>query len=281
MERKFIDIRGTRIAYSDEGEGESVVFVHGFGTFSFTWHYLLEELVKLKIQKRYITLDLKGFGYSAKPNNNKYTPYDQARSLKNFINRLSLRNITLVGHSFGGGVILTMLLLLGARVLISKVILIDSAGYFQKLPSFIERLRIPILNRLMLYVSNSSLLFQWVLEDVFYDKTKIKKELVYEYAKILDLPKAQESLLRSAKKISLDDTLKLEKMFQKIDVPTLIIWGEKDRIIPLGYGYRFKRDIPNAQLAVIPRCGHAPQEECPKECAKFIAKFLKKKFSSP
>ena len=64
--------------------------------------------------------------------------------------------------------------------------------------------------------------------------------------------------------------------YKKIRVPTLIIWGQEDKVVPLEGGRNFKRDIPDAELAIFPSCGHIPQEEEPLETRRLIQDFLKK-----
>jgi pimeloyl-ACP methyl ester carboxylesterase len=273
VDHKLLEINGVTIAYHDHGKGQPVVLVHGYGTFSFSWTYLLEKIPK---NRRYITLDLQGFGYSEKPSNIDYSPYAQAKLLTTFINQLNLENVVLIGHSFGGAIILLALFSPDRKVAVSGLILIDSAGYYQQLPGFLKKLRIPLLSSIGIRLISEWTMTQWTLNEVFYDRSKIRDELVQEYSKILKLPGAKKSFLKSARQVlpkreALDE---LQANFKRISVPTLLIWGQEDKVIPVENAYKFQKDIPHAELRIITNCGHAPQEECPGETINLIENYL-------
>jgi len=277
-EYEFIAINGLNIAYRQQGQGRPVVLVHGFASFSYTWLSLVKLLPS---GFRYIALDLKGFGHSDKPHDKAYSAYDQAGILAEFINKLNLDNAIIIGHSFGG--ITSLLAVLSGRIKnpVGGLVLIDSVAYFKHMPDFIAKLRIPVANMLELELIPSRKLVRQVLEEVFYDKSKITEDMINEYAECLSLPDAKISLVRSASQFVSEDMKHVHEKFNQIDIPTLIISGVDDRLIPVQESYCLKRDLQRVELKVIPQCGHSPQEECPDETAKIVREFLKNSGSNP
>ncbi len=266
-------IDGVNIAYREQGEGRPVVFVHGFASFSYTW---LSLVMLLPFNLRYIALDMKGFGGSDKPDDELYSARDQANILVEFINRLGLDDVIIVGHSFGGIVSLFSILSKKIKNKVSGLILIDAEGYFEHMPDFIAKLRIPVANKFGLEFMSAHTLVKQVLEEVFYDHSKITEKMIAKYVEYLSLPHAKQSLIQSAYQFVSEDMRHAHEKFSQIDTPTLVISGAEDRVIPINESYHFKRDLPHVTMEVIYECGHSPQEECPEETAALITKFLSK-----
>jgi len=273
-----ITINGINIAYRQQGQGRPVVFVHGFASSSYTWLSLVKLLPPTF---RYIALDLKGFGRSDKPRDKAYSAYDQADILTEFINKLNLDNAIIIGHSFGGMVSLLAVLSGRIKKSIGGLVLIDSVAYFKHMPEFIAKLRIPVVSMLELELLSSRKLVRQVMEEAFYDKLKISEEMINEYTQYLNLPGAKTSLIRSAAQFISEEMKHVHEKFSQIDIPTLIISGVDDRLIPVQESYYLKRDLQHVELKVIPQCGHSPQEECPGETAKIVLEFLEKSESNP
>ena len=102
-ETNYFEYNNSKIWYLDKGSGNTFIFVHGFASSSYTWRYLEKYYSK---QNRVICLDLKGFGQSSKPHDESYSIKDQSEILLKFIQTKNLHNVTMVGHSFGGAVVL-------------------------------------------------------------------------------------------------------------------------------------------------------------------------------
>lgn len=269
-EYKYILINNINIAYTDRGTGRPIVFVHGFASFSFTWFKLIENLPP---DYRFVTLDLKGFGYSEKICND-ISPFNQSIIVKEFIKKLDLTNVILVGHSMGGEISILSLFDESFRKKVSALILIDSAGLFKKMPGFVEEVSTFSPDNPILNIINDKELTLYVLLQIFYDKDKISKETLSEYSKLLSLKNYKNCLISAAKYIGIANEKFFRKKIQQLLIPSLVIWGEKDEIIKVGDAYIFRDDL-NAELVIFPECGHSPQEEMPIETAAVISKFLK------
>jgi len=272
-EYKSITIDNINIAYREQGRGRPVLFVHGFASSSHTWLPLIKLL---PAGPRYIALDLKGYGRSAKPEDKKYSAYDQAKILAAFINELELDKPVLIGHSFGGIVSILSLLTDRLKKPVAGLILINPVAYFKRVPQFIKTLRPPLGNILSLTRLVPRVLVRQVLEEVFYDHSKITQELIDDYLKNLLSPEAKKSLVMSAAQFVFKDLKRPKVKFDQIHIPALILSGADDGVISIEESYSLKRDLPQAELKTIPMCGHSPQEECPEETATFVSGFLEK-----
>lgn len=265
--------RPVDLYYETHGSGNSIIFLHGLGGSLYTWRYLVGPF---EPHYRLILFDLKGAGKSPKPYDHNYSMFDQGELIYQFILQNGLRNVTLVGHSFGGGVALLVALKLGKYdpQRLSRLILIDSVAYPQKLPGVIRMLRIPWLGALGLYLIPDKTKVSNMLETIYFDVSKITPTDVEAYATPLSAPGAKFALRQTAKQIIPDNMEEIIGMYPRINVPTLIIWGQEDRIIPVENGVRLHNDIKNSQLVIIDRCGHDPPEEKPEKVIEIMQKFL-------
>ncbi len=256
--------------YEIHGEGDPVLFLHGFGANNYTWN----KVYPLISSKKLILLELKGHGRSDKPIDGKYSVHDQAELVLNFIARHDLKNLVLVGHSFGGGVALVTALKLQSQGRgLNGLILIDSAGYRQKFPFFMAVLRTPLVGRLPLLLSDE-FGTRKVLEEAYFDSKKITEETIKAYAEPLKLPGAKYALRQTVLSLPPADIDDLEKSYPTIQVPTLLIWGREDKVVPLELGERLNQAIRGSELVIIDQCGHMPQEEWPDKVGEEIQKFL-------
>jgi len=268
---KYIDINGVSIAYTDSGSGRTILLVHGFASFSFTWQKMLEFFPE---NVRIVTIDLKGFGYSEKLCDDHLSPFDQSRILDQFIQELDLNDFFLVGHSMGGAISLLGLFNPEIEARVSKLVLIDTAGLFQKIPDFIDDLTVMSPHNPLVRLSDEDLIARMVLEQTYFDKKKITGELIKEYADVLRLKNAKECLIGSAKQIAIANIRSFHKKMAALKLPALLIWGEEDKIIDLEDAFLFFHDLSNAKLKIIPECGHNPQEEQPQRTAEIMGRFL-------
>lgn len=269
---RAFDYNGISLKYTDEGAGRPMIFLHGFGASSYSWRYLAKPFSK---DYRVIAIDLKGFGLSDKPSDNRYSAREQAQIIKSFIEKNELHDVILAGNSFGGAVsILTCLEFTGPQNPIGKMILIDSAGGRQHMPDFIAALRLPLLDWFFSHIVPPRVASRAILDEAFFDRSKIPEEAVQVYASYIELPGARYALVRTAEQIVPPDLDALIERYGEISIPVLILWGKEDSIIPLSVGRMLASKMKNSKLVVLPNCGHIPQEECPEETIRAISGFL-------
>ncbi|MBI3799019.1 MAG: alpha/beta hydrolase [Deltaproteobacteria bacterium] len=257
------------------GCGHPLLFLHGFGTNTHSWRYLVGTL---STSHQTIALDLKGFGASPKPLDAAYSIYDQAALVREFILQHDLWDITLIGHSFGGAVALATLFYFSEeeRRRISRLILIDALAYRQDLPVFISILTTPILGFAALNLLPNTWQAKFCLMYAYHDSSKITDDTVALYATPLNTPGAQHALTQTAYQLLPIDANKLSDQYKQINFPVLIIWGQHDHIIPLEAAHRLNKDIPNSELVILKESGHMPFEEQPQETLSAMVKFLNK-----
>ncbi|MFZ2655297.1 MAG: alpha/beta hydrolase [Victivallales bacterium] len=268
---KHIIINGISIAYTDRGEGRPILFIHGFASSSYTW---MKMIGYLPPRFRFITIDLKGFGHSEKKCDDHLSPFDQSRIVSEFIRMLQLEDLVLVGHSMGGAISLLTLFDGKMKSRISRLVLVDSAGIFQKLPGFIDDIAAASPGSRIVKMADEELLVSIVLKQAYYDHGRIDDEAIREYSGILRQEKAKECLYASAQQIAIANIRSFHEKVREISIPTLIVWGNDDAIIDLIDALKLKSDLKYAELRIIYNCGHSPQEEMPLETAGLLADFL-------
>lgn len=270
----------TQLYYETYGSGEPIVFIHGLGASIYTWRKVKEPLAA---GNKLFLIDLKGFGKSPKPRDDRYSILDQADLVYNLILEHDLRNLTVVGNSYGGAVSLLLAVRLCAEnpKRLSKLILIDSAGYKKFIPWFVKLLRMPGLGWLIVHLSPDKTLAKVALKESYYNDQLITAADIEAYAKPLGMKNGKYALLKVADQAIPDDIEKWIAKYPTISVPTLILWGEYDSVLPLEVGKLLDAAIPCSKLTTIPNTGHVPQEETPVPTVDLIKDFLKNSIPCP
>ncbi len=262
-----------RLASSSTGTGEPVLLIHGFGASSYSWRHIVAPLAQ---KYRVITIDLKGFGDSPKPRDDAYSVYEQARLVRNFILENDLKNLHIVGHSYGGGVALAVSIYLAASHpdVQKSLVLIDNIAYPQELPEFVKVLATPILGPLLIHALPDTLQVKALLKKVYFNDDLIPQDAIDHYAADLGKPDAKYALLTTARQIMPTDLQAFADNYASLTIPALIIWSREDEIVPLAIGQRLHKDLPNSRLVVLSDVGHAVQEEKPALLLPHLRSFL-------
>jgi len=276
-ERRYLELtdeRGTinRIAWYDSGgTGSPVLLIHGFAENACTWDALIELLPE---DRRYIRIDVKGFGWSSKNDPEHLTLFELAASTAAVIRRLDLRELTLIGHSMGGAISCLMLADPEIEARVEKLVLIDPAGMFTEVPEFIASLAMVSPQNPLMRFASEDLMVYLVMSQAYYREDRISQDLIRQYAEAMRLPGARETMIAAAKNFLIPNVPAFQAELRKRKLPALILWGAEDRIIPAGDAEKFNDCLPNSRLIVFPGCGHSPQEEMPEETAAGITEFL-------
>ncbi len=269
-------IKPINLAYNEYGKenNQTILFIHGFGESRYTWRFITKPLAK---KYHLVTIDLKGFGESPKTEDEDYSVYDQAKLIENFIKQKGLKNLTIVGRSFGGGVALVLALMQEKKMFkhnINRLILIDTMSYKQHLPSMMWLLQKPIIGYLGIHLLSADTIALEAYNFAFSNDKLIPKDSITQSSKMMDLPNAKYAYKQTVDYIIPDDIAKVEKEYKDIKIPTLIIWGKDDVSIPYRFGIRLHRDIKNSKLILLKGVGHMPQEESPKKVIEAIEDFM-------
>ena len=247
-----IIVQNLLVRYYDEGKGRVILFLHGWQDDLRTFDYLVPFFSD---EWRIIRLDLPGFGESEKPNKN-WDLNDYVQFLEEFIKKLDLSIEVIIGQSFGGRIILKS----GDvnNFYSQKVVLIGAAGVSRK--RNFRNLIIKILTKIGKLIIHITPLFFWKDEL----RRKMYKAVGSDY---LDAGELKKTFL---KVVSEDLTLNAKK----IDVPTLLIWGENDKETPVLDGKKLSELIKNSEIKIIKNGGHFVHRENFQEVGKLIQDFL-------
>ena len=264
----FAEIDGVRVHYQEKGTGTPLVLLHGFTSSTYSWKDVFEPLSK---NFRVIAVDLKGFGFSGKPDGD-YSRRAQATLVAHLLDNLKIEKAWLCGNSMGGEIALNFALQNPGRVV--GLILVDSAGV--NVPgsgSLAPRyLLLPVVGRLVTALAlTSDKLVRQGLEKSFYDRTKVTEERVATYYRPLQTRGGQLAAVRARKQAN---EFPIEPELSRISIPTLIIWGAQDALIPIAAGHKISKLIKESKLVIFDSCGHLPQEEMPARTVDEITKFI-------
>ena len=261
--------------YAVYGTGKPLLAIHGLGGSMYSWR----EFVKNENTfpgYQIILIDLKGAGDSVKPHDNNYSILTQRDLVYAFLEERKLTDLTLVGNSYGGAVslLLTLKLCETDPGRLSKLILIDSAAYKLLLPLHAKLLRIPLIGWLGVHLLSPRNQVGKVLKACYYDPNKISEEQIEEYARPIAAPGGRYALLKIGQQAIPKNFEQLTQQYPKLKVPTMIIWGVNDKIIPVVIAEMLHAAIPDSRLELINECGHMPQEEKPEETIRLMREFL-------
>ncbi len=271
----FIEIKGQLVHIRDEGPREDplpVVLVHGTSASLHTW----EAWVKaLKTQRRVITFDLPGFGltgpFAGQYEADNYHGDAYARFVVDLLDTLKIERAVIGGNSLGGEVAWRTAHAAPQRI--AALVLVDAAGPAfvpESVPIGFRIARIPLLNRISEVALPRALVAQ-SLANVYGDPGKVTPELVDRYFEIT-LREGNRRALRLRLR-HLNNGEHAERI-ATLKVPTLILWGGRDRLIPPAIGQEFKRLIAGSELVMFDTLGHVPHEEDPARTLVPVKRFL-------
>ncbi len=267
---QFIEVDGVRTRYVMKGDGdETIIFIHGFASSLFTWRKCLGPLSR---EFRAVALDLKGFGFSDKPETG-YTIGEYADFLIHFMDALQIETATLCGNSMGGNIAWRSALEYPERV--NKLILVDASGYPSEhsgIPFFLKLARLPGVGEALSAVVTRGRI-RSSLESAYSDETEVPPSAVDAYYYPMRTNGAMNAVLARLRGFS-DEEKAADLRIPELDLPTLIIWGAEDTWVEVENAHRFHRDIRNSNLHIIPECGHLPQEEKPIEFTVAVLGFM-------
>jgi pimeloyl-ACP methyl ester carboxylesterase len=267
---QFVLVNGMQVHVRDEGprnDPNPIVLLHGTSDSLHTWAGWSEAL---RSQRRVIRFDLPAFGLTGPDPKNDYSIDAYVRFVGAVMDTLEVSSFVLVGNSLGGQIAWATASAMPQRV--SKLVLVDAAGYPmqpQSVPIGFLIARIPGVRMVLEYVLPRGVV-ESSLRNVYGDPSKVTPELVDRFYDLtLRAGNRRALAYRLEQKLSGD-----EAQIKALRVPTLIVWGGKDRLIPVENGKRFAADIPGSQLVVFDHLGHVPQEEDAQKTVGVVKLFL-------
>jgi pimeloyl-ACP methyl ester carboxylesterase len=250
-------VKGIGTFYREYGDSKNkhVLFIHGLGSSSLRWVDIPETLSKFF---HTITVDLIGSGLSEKPLNADYTIKGLSKFIVDFLSeRIGImdkehKKISIVGHSLGGYIAAQVAI--ENKEMIEKLVLIDSSGQLEAPTQLLKDYRVAAtdINPITRHER-----VKRVLEDLYASPSRLLPILVDLFGYTIEKPGAKHAF-----EVAFDNSTTTQidpNDFKHIeDIPCLVIWGEKDNLIPIEYYYKFKQRLPKANYAIIADAGHAP-----------------------
>jgi haloalkane dehalogenase len=270
----FLSLDAGRMHYVDEGQGETIVMVHGTPT----WSFLYRNLIKtLSSNYRVIAPDHIGFGLSEKPEHWSYLPQEHARNLNSLIEQLDLKDITLVVHDFGGPIGLSYAIEHPENV--KQIVILNTFLWSLKGDRQFE-LPGKIFNNPIGRFAYKRLNFspKVMIRSAWGDKKKLTKEIHRHYIQALPTPSDRQGTWVFLQQL-IGSSDWYRSLWERRDnirsKPALILWGMKDIAFKQKELERWKSLFPEAQVVCFPEAGHFLQEEEGESIASVMENFLR------
>ena len=268
---RFVEVDGVRLHYQEAGDPAAppMILIHGFAASNLVWSKVFLEFAAAGY--RVIAPDLPGYGYSAKPRHLDYTIAGQAEMVVGFLKQLEIDRSVFLGSSYGAAIAATIAL--DHPTLVEKLIMVGAVNNNKPTRYLLMRLfGSPIIGDILspLLVGSRRLLrlrmkrvydrHAWVLDERRVDARHLP----------LRTRGAHRAIIRTVRRW---DAERVSREAHLLTQPTLLLWGDTDREVPLGDGERLHEAIPGSRLIVFRECGHLPHEEYPMEFVKFVLEF--------
>ena len=262
---KFIEVKGLKIHYRDQGKGYPIVLIHGTGASLHTWDEWTEELIK---NYRVIRLDLPAYGLTGQDPEKRYSSLDYVNLLDAFLDQLGVKEFHLGGNSLGG--LVSWLYSSYHDQKVNKLLLLNPSGFpFDSTPMVIKLAKIPILNLFIRYITPKSFVKK-NLKEVYYNDDLITNKTIDRYYDLTLFEGNRDAFIDR----SLIEREDYTDRLSLIQSPALVIWGENDEWIPVEDSEKFKAHLNNIKVVIMPKTGHIPMEERPKESVAIALNFL-------
>jgi 4,5:9,10-diseco-3-hydroxy-5,9,17-trioxoandrosta-1(10),2-diene-4-oate hydrolase len=268
---RFTKVDGVRLHYQEAGDPNAppMILIHGFASSNLVWSKVFLEFAAAGF--RVIAPDLLGYGYSDKPRHVDYTIARQAEMVLSFMKQLGIDRAVLVGSSYGAAVAATIAL--DHPTLVEKLILVGAVNNNKPTRYLLMRLfGSPLIGDILSpLLVGSRLLLRLRMKRV-YDKHAWTLDERRVQARHLPLRTrgAHRAIIRTVRRW---DAERVSRDAHLLTQPTLLLWGDNDREVPLGDGERLLQSIPNSRLIVFRDCGHLPHEEYPGAFTKLVVDF--------
>lgn len=272
---RTVMLSGHEFAYLDSGDGPAVLFIHGLTNSSRSWARLVDTL---NMDHRILAPDLYGHGASAKPMGD-YSLSAHAATLRDLLDRLGIDQVTLVGHSLGGGIALQFCYLFPERV--SRLVLVSSGGLGRSVSPLLRAATLPGA--------------EWVLPLIASDWVRVRAEAVGRtlarmgwrpspdvteawrgFTSLADADSRRAFLATTrsvidpgGQTVTAHDHLPLVAR-----IPTLVVWGTRDRMIPAWHATTAHQAFPGSRVELFVGAGHFPHLDEPERFAEVLRDFL-------
>jgi pimeloyl-ACP methyl ester carboxylesterase len=270
-----IELHGHRVAFRTGGSGPPLVLIHGITSTSSTWERVLPTLAR-----RFTVLapDLIGHGDSAKPRGD-YSLGAYASGVRDLMVALDHERATVIGHSLGGGVAMQFAYQFPERC--ERLVLVDSGGLGQEVHLLLRAATLPGSELVLPLLASAGLLgagraIGRALARVGLQLGTDVAEMARGHASLADREARMAFVhtLRSIVDVGGQRVSAIDRLYLAETVPFLLVWGERDPIIPAAHGRAAHEQVPTSRLEIIPGAGHFPQLEAPERFLDVLTDFI-------
>ena len=264
---RYREVAGTTLRVRDTGPANAPVLLllHGFASSLETWEPWAQLLSS---HYRVMRFDLPGCGLSPPDRTGNYGDARSLSIIHELLDQMHIDRAVLVGNSMGGRIAWNFAAEFPARV--GKLVLISPDGFASPGFGYEKRPKIPALLKLMKYFLPKTL-SRKNLASAYADSSRLTDADVDRYYDLLLAPGNRGALIERMQQIILKNPVPI---LRHIHTPTLLMWGEKDRLIPYANAADYLRELPDATLVSFPQLGHVPHEEAPAESLPPLERFL-------
>ena len=262
------------VRYWDEGQGgDPILLIHGLGSYCEVWDETVPALAR---RHRVLALDLPGHGHSDKPIHYSYRIADLAESVRRFLAALNVPRVHVIGHSLGGAV--AIYLALQAPEYVDRLALIASAGFGSEGAWALRLATVPGLGEWLLSPSPAR---SAAAAHSFLARTEAgTAERVHLHYTMAARPGVVRATLQTARANGsvFGQRASMVRLIlsgaRALNQPTLVLWGDQDKILPVRHAHVAARTLPQSRLHVLHSCGHVPMIEHPAACNRLHLDFF-------
>ena len=272
---RHIDLHGHQVSYRMAGEGPAVVLVHGLAGSSTTWRYVMPALAE---RFTVVAPDLLGHGESGKPRGD-YSLGAYASGIRDLLVALDVERATFVGHSLGGGIAMQLGYQFPERC--ERLVLVASGGLGKEVNGLLRAVTLPGAEYVLPVILTPWLRLRAEVVGGWLNKLGWRPgprlgEVWRSYTSLTDRAGQQAFVhaVRSVIDVSGQRASARDRLYLASAVPTLIVWGEDDRIIPVEHAYETHEAIPGSRLEVLPHAGHFLPFEQPEWFTHVLLDFI-------
>jgi pimeloyl-ACP methyl ester carboxylesterase len=264
---QFLEIAGIRMHIRDSGpkDAPAIILLHGFGASLHTWDAWVKSL---EADYRVVRFDLPGFGLTGPDPTGNYSDSRSVETLRALMDRLTIGRAVLIGNSMGGRIAWTFAAIHPERV--AKLVLMAPDGFASPGMAYGIAPSVPWMMRVLPYTLPIPLL-RAMLAQAYADKSVMTDDRVTGYRDMMLAPGVRRAILARLPQTVL---VKPEPLLRQIEAPTLLLWGEKDGMVPFTNAADYLHALRDARLVALPDVGHLPQEEAPARGVEAVRTFL-------
>lgn len=260
MDEKFVTINRNKIRYLEDGTSDhNLILLHGLGGYAERWSNVMPFLAK---KFHLYVPDMIGYGQSDKPTAD-YTPEYFAKYVFDFMDHLGIKKTFMIGTSLGGQVVIECAA--AQSPIIKKIVLISPAGIMRKSTPVLDAYTMAALYPTKEAIKNA---YQMMIGE----GKQVSEISIERFLNNMSRPNAKMVFLSTL--LGLKNAPDIFEKLGRISIPTLLIWGKEDKLIPFEYSEQFASSINNCEFIPMDGCGHSPYVEDPEKLSELVMEFL-------